>query len=142
MKTTIEKTDGKCDTAQAVQWLNSQLAMKANGVYELTLQKQTRRRSLDQNRLMWLWFTIIAEQWSEACGYAITSQNVHDTYCLLLLPVTTPKGTVGGTTKGLTTEQFTDFLNKVQADVAAEYGIELPQPDDLRLAEIAEMYGL
>ena len=142
MKTTIEKTDGKFDTAKAVQWLNSQLAMKANGVYELTLQKQTRRRSLDQNRLMWLWFTIIAEQWSEACGYAITRQNVHDTYCLLYLPVTTPKGTVGGTTKGLTTELFTDFLNKVQADVAAEYGIELPQPDDLRLAEIAEMYGL
>lgn len=142
MKTTITKTDGKFDTAQAVQWLNSQLSMKTNGVYELILQKQTRRRSLNQNRLMWLWFTVIAEAWSEACGYAISRQNVHDTYCLLYLPVTTPKGTVGGTTKGLTTEQFTDFLNKVQADAATEYGIELPQPDDLRLAEIAEMYGL
>ena len=28
------------------------------------------------------------------------------------------------------------------AEKAAEYGIELPQPDDLRLAEIAEYYGL
>ncbi len=117
-------------------WLND----ATNGEYVLTLTRKTKPRTNDQNRLMWLWFTCIARSWSEATGRAITAEVVHDTYCTLFLPVETPRGRVAGHTKGLTTDEMTDFLNRVQADAAAEYGITLPNPEDLQFELWAQQY--
>lgn len=102
-----------------------------NGNYIMAIERVQRPRSNPQNRLMWLWFTIIAQSWSEAVGRTITPEQVHDAYCQIFLPVTMPNGaTIAGSTSRLSSEEFTDFLNKVQADAASEYGIRLPTPEE------------
>ena len=107
-----------------------------NGNYIMAIERVQRPRSNPQNRLMWVWFTCIAQAWSEATGRVITPENVHNAYCLLFLPVTMPNGTnIPGSTSKLTTEEFTDFLNKVQADAASEYGIRLPTPEEAMYAQ-------
>lgn len=110
------------------------------GTYLLTFERAKKPRSSEQNRLMWLWFTCIAKSWSEATNRTFTSQDVHDAYCLMFLPIQTPKGAVAGKTSGLTTEQMTEFLNKVQADAASEYGITLPNPEDRYFEVWAKQY--
>lgn len=110
------------------------------GTYLLTFERAKKPRSSEQNRLMWLWFTCIAKGWSEATNRTFTSQDVHDAYCLMFLPIQTPKGAVAGRTSGLTTEQMTEFLNKVQADAASEYGITLPNPEDRYFEIWAKQY--
>ena len=122
---------------QVALWLND----ATNGTYTLTFDKAKKPRTNDQNRLMWLWFNCIAKSWSDATDRAFTSQDVHDAYCLMLLPIETPKGKVAGSTKGLTTEQMSDFLNKIQADAASEYGITLPSPEDVYFDIWAKQYG-
>jgi len=124
-------------------WLKSQLDTIANGEWVLSLSRVQRPRSNAQNSLMWVWFGIIAQAWSEAVGRVFTAQNVHDAYCQMFLPITTPNGiNLAGSTSRLTTEQFTDFLNKVQADAQAEYGIYLPSPEEAYYAQWQEGYGL
>lgn len=111
--------------------LKTWLACISNGTYVLRLERKKKQRSIPQNKLMWLWFTAIAEEWSNACGRGFTKEDVHDAYCMQFLPRETPNGLrYGGSTSSLTTEEMTDFLNKVQADAATEYGITLPNPDD------------
>lgn len=103
-------------------WLND----ATNGDYTLTLERTKKPRSNEQNRLMSVWFNCIAKSWTEATGRGFTAQDAHDAYCLMLLPKELPNGKrIPGETKGLTSEEMTDFLNKVQADAATEYGITL-----------------
>lgn len=113
----------------------------SNGNYLISFERVKRPRSNDQNRLMWVWFTCIARSWSEATGIAFTRENVHDAYCLKFLPITLPNGNnIAGSTSKLTTEQMTDFLNKVQADAATEYGIKLLSLTDIHYEEWAKQY--
>lgn len=116
------------------------LADSMNGTYLLTFERAKKPRTSEQNRLMWLWFTCIAKSWSEVTNRTFTSQDVHDAYCLMFLPIQTPKGAVAGKTSGLTTEQMTEFLNKVQSDAASEYGITLPNPEDRYFEIWAKQY--
>ena len=109
-------------TQQFQMWLND----ATNGDYTLILERTKKSRSNDQNKLMWVWFSCIARSWSEATGKGFTPQDVHDAYCLLFIPKTLPNGNrIPGRTSQLDTEQMTEFLNKVQADAATEYGITL-----------------
>lgn len=121
---------------QVQMWLND----ATNGEYTIRFERAKKPRSIDQNRLMWLWFTCIAKSWSEATGLTFSPQVVHDTYCTLFLPINTPRGQIAGHTSSLTTEQMTAFLNNVQADAASEYGITLPNPEDLYFEMWAEQY--
>ncbi len=142
MKRTVQfvKQPSRTNTEQVVGLVRYWLRDAANGFYTLTFEKQKQQRSINQNQLMWLWFSCIAEQWSEAMGYTYTKDDVHDAYCLLFLPVLTPKGKIAGRTRGLTQEQMSEFLCKVQADAAQEYGIELPSPSDEHFNLWAEQY--
>ena len=108
----------------------------------MAIERVQRPRSNPQNRLMWLWFTIIAQSWSEAVGRTITPEQVHDAYCQIFLPVTMPNGaTIAGSTSRLSSEEFTDFMNKVQADAASEYGIRLPTPEEAMYAQYQVYMG-
>lgn len=116
---------------EVLQHVNFWLNDAANGSYTITLERAKTPRSNPQNRLMWLWFACIANAWTEAIGtHAFTPQDVHDAYCLLFLPIDTPKGRIAGHTSTLTAQQMTDFLNNVQADALSEYGIQLPNPEE------------
>lgn len=140
---TIKKEKGNFVTSvvEIIDTLKIWLGDVSNGTYVLTLSRYTKPRSSEQNALMWLWFQAIADEWTEASGRLFTRQNVHDAYCELFLPIETPKGVIAGSTSALNTEQFSEFLDKVQADAASEYGITLPDPDDYNFALWVKQHG-
>ena len=123
---------------QVRMWLGD----ASNGNYTLSFDRVKRPRSNEQNKLMWVWFTCIARSWSEATGIVFTPQNVHDAYCLKFLPVTMPNGqNISGSTSKLNSEQMTEFLDRVQADAATEYGIKLLSLSDLNYEEWSRQYN-
>jgi hypothetical protein len=136
----VNKERGLLDARAALKTIALWLQTCANGKYTIAMKRVQEKRSNPQNRLMWSWFTIIAQAWSEATGRTFTQQDVHDAYCLMFLPVDTPKGRIAGSTSSLSQEQMTEFLNNVQADAQTEYGIQLPSGEDIFFAELAAEY--
>lgn len=127
----VNKVNGEVKNLREVgQQLRLFFNDATNGEYHLIFEKVKKSRTRDQNKLMWVWFNCIAKSWAEATQMGFTAQNVHDAYCQIFLPISTPHGNIPGHTKNLTTEQFTEFLNKVQADAASEYGITLLSTND------------
>ncbi len=133
------KKDGEVQYKQnLLNNLENALDTTANGAYLLSIKKEVKKRTVDQNALMWLWFTCIERE------TGTDKNDIHDYYCMLYLRRTAPingedRVIISGTSK-LNTAQFTDFLNKVQADAATEFGIKLPAPDDLRFESFKREY--
>lgn len=114
------------------------LAMLKNGRYTVTIAPEKKPRSLDQNALMWLWFTCIETE------TGTPRQDVHDYYCAKFLRRQiewngTMRTVVCGTSKQ-SKDNMTLFLNQVQADAAAEFGIRLPLPEDRYFEEFYQTY--
>ena len=122
-----------------------------NGRYKVTIERYTEPRTINQNALMWMWFTCIEQE------TGTDKQDVHDYYCNLFLRRTAVingrETVIAGSTSKLSTlqmtdflnkvkadAQMTDFLNKVKADAATEMGIRLPLPDDLYYQEFVNEY--
>lgn len=121
----ISKVDGVVHMDGHVDDLLSTLR---NGEYVMTIKRKAVKRSLSQNALMWLWYACIEDETGQ------DRNDIHAHYCYKYLsrPIewNGQCEIVAGGTSNLTTEQMTDFLNKVQADAATEFGITLPQPED------------
>jgi hypothetical protein len=135
----ITKKDGTIlNLDAALNRLAGMLSLLRNGQYVLTLTRQEKKRTLAENRLFWLWMACIEHE------TGTPKEDCHDYYCSLFLRrhVTVngdEKEVTGGTSK-LNTVQFTDFLNKIQADAATEFGIKLPDPDDLHFEAFRQEY--
>lgn len=139
----FKKENGVVDVIALQEWFHQQLCTLSNGDWTVAITKKREGRTNAQNALMWVWFNIIAQAWSEASGRVFTPENVHNAYCQLFLPVTTPKGVnLAGETKNLSKDEMTEFLNRVQADAQMEYGISLPSGEDLYLEQWADSYGI
>ena len=114
------------------------IALLRNGQYTVTITRAREPRSLDQNALMWLWFSCISQE----TGTPV--QDVHDYYCHAFLTKDiewngrTERVSTG--TRKLSKESMTTFLNSVQADAAAEFGITLPLPEDRNFEVFYQMY--
>ena len=120
------------------QSLDYILSTLREGEYTLTIERQSKRRTIPQNALMWMWFTCISRETGQSV------QDVHDTYCARFLSrmAISPRGDcyhVYGHTSKLSTAEMTDFMNQVQAD-AAEMGIILPLPEDQFYQDFIEEY--
>lgn len=135
LSTILEKRDGKVTWDKPIDLL---LSFLPTGKFTLTIKKQAKDRSINQNALMWMWFACI----SDTTGN--TKEEVHDAYCYMFLsrPVTMGRrmGVIPTGTSKLTTEEMKDFLDKVQADAANELGITLPSPDDQYFEAFCEEY--
>lgn len=111
-----------------VQKLEVFFDLLPNGEHILNIKKVVKQRSYNQNRLMWLWFTCIERE------TGTDKNDVHDYYCMIFLKrkimLNEEQHIIAGGTSKLSTVQFKDFLDKVQADAATEFGIRLPNPDD------------
>lgn len=136
---TIYKRNGSVlDKDAAHLWLDTQLNLAANGEHELVFRKPKRGRTRDQNALLWMWFTCIADETGSS------KDDVHDHYCLKFLRKRISfngrdEETVRGTS-GLTVEEMRQFLDMVQADAASELGIILPDPEDLKFQAFEDYY--
>lgn len=94
-------------------------------VYEVTIKPYKRNRSLEQNSLMWKWYSIIAND----LGY--TTEEIHEEFMRKLLTPTivkTPSGMVEVySTKKLKVKEMTAYLEGIER-TATEMGIALPRP--------------
>ena len=109
-----------------------------NGEYTLVAKRDTDKRSVSQNALMWMWFNCIAHE---------TGQNktdIYDYYRMLFLTreviINGKEVSVSSGTSSLDTRQFTEFLNNIQSDAASEFGIRLPTPEDIYWEEFQNEY--
>ena len=102
-------------------------ALDIDTVYEVTIKPYKRNRSLEQNSLMWKWYSIIADD----LGY--TTEEIHEEFMRkLLIPITmqTPSGLVEVySTKKLKVKEMTAYLEGIER-TATEMGIALPRPMD------------
>ena len=109
-----------------------------NGEYTIVAKRDTDKRSISQNALMWMWFNCIAHE---------TGQNktdIYDYYRMLFLTrkviINGKEVSVSSGTSSLDTRQFTEFLNNIQSDAATEFGIRLPTPEDMYWDEFQNEY--
>jgi len=95
------------------------------------------KRSTDQNALMWMWFRCLSEDTKSEPG------EFYQYYCERYLSerctYTGNKFKSGGTST-LKSNEFTDFLNKIQSDAASEFRVILPIPEDLYWEEFYNQF--
>ena len=137
----ITKEHGALDYRAALDAVTLWLQTCANGKYTISMKKVQETRSNQQNKIMWVWFNLIAKAWTEATGRVFTKDDVYNIYCLMFLPIDTPRGRAAGSTSSLTQEQMSEFLERVKADAATEYCIQLPSAEDNFFAALAEEYS-
>lgn len=135
MEVRLIKRDGKVIMDKPFDFLCSTLR---NGEYTLSIKRHTKPRTLNQNSLFWLWLTCLEQE------TGTDKQDWHDYYCNKFLRrvayVKDQQITIAGGTSGLNTLQMTDFMNKVQADAASEWGITLPLPQDRYYQQFIDYY--
>lgn len=127
MKTRFVKEQG------VIKWLGQPIELMfnllSNAEYSLEIKKKVKKRTVDQNALMWMWFTCIEDE------TGTLKQDVHDYYCKKFLcrivVINGKEEIVVRSTSKLNTAEMSVFLNKVQSDAASEFGIRLPSPDDV-----------
>lgn len=112
--------------------------------YRISFEKKQKVRSVSQNRLMWLYF---------ACMEQETGQDKDDIHLyykdkflsnFIKLEVKEIFGKQlikEPTTKDLNTLQFTQYLKKIEIDARVEFGINLPDPQDLQIESFIEHYS-
>jgi len=137
MKTFKFKKTKENPTINIGSWIENQVRLLAFGEWELTIQKP--KRNNDQNALMWAWFNCLAKD----SGNEMQDFYDHYTKKFLLKTIEingVPEKVVSGTSK-LKINDFAEFLTKIQADAASEFGITLPTRDDIYYQEFLNQYG-
>ena len=97
------------------------------------------KRTLDQNKLYWLWLTCISVQTGNE------KEDLHEYFVYKFLEpelVQVFDKTIYKrlSTKQLDTRQFAEYLNKIQIFANTELTIELPNPEDLKFTKFYEYY--
>lgn len=107
---------------------NLMCSLLRNGEYTVKIVRKTQPRTISQNSLMWMWYKCMEEATGQPKG------DFHDYYKAKFLTRQVVIGnrwvTVVGSTTDLNTLQMTNYLEKVKADAATEFGISLPLPED------------
>lgn len=108
--------------------------------YDVTIKRHRERRSLDQNRLYFLWLACIADE----TGHS--KDDLHEYFKQQFLgfeqrAVLNGRVYINPSTAALNTKQFSDYLNTIQVFANAELGILLPNPEDLEFNQFFERYN-
>lgn len=109
--------------------------------YTAEITKKQSKRSIDQNRLYWLWLNCIAKDGE--MGY--TADELHLVFVQKFLGarhremygeqvLDTPS------TRKLSAEQFTDYLNRIEVFANTELDIQLPRPEDRYFEQFYDTY--
>ncbi|MAE02312.1 recombination protein NinB [Pseudoalteromonas lipolytica] len=95
------------------------------------------KRSLAQNRLMWVWNQEIAEHMREHFGQENSSEDVHEVFVRKKFGVRVIQAgneepiIVRKRTRKLNTKEFTEYLNWLEQYCAEYLELMLTRPDDL-----------
>lgn len=136
MEATLAKKDGKVQVDKSFEFICNTLR---NEEYTVTTKKETQPRTSNQNALMWKWLQYIGAYLREHTGeeYRSTAAGVQDIYDLyykeLLVKQVHVNGEmeviVRGTGKPNTLETH-NFMESAKIDMAIEFGVILPLPED------------
>lgn len=111
-----------------------------NGEYTVKIVRKTQPRTISQNSLMWMWYKCMEESTGQP------KEDFHDYYKAKFLRRQIQIGrravTVVGSTTDLNTIQMTNYLEKVKADAATEFGIMLPLPEDRNYQTFIAQYRI
>ena len=137
MDANLVKRDGKWTMDRDFDMMCSLLR---NGEYTVKIIRKTKPRTISQNSLMWMWYKCM----EEATGQP--KEDFHDYYKAKFLarPIAIKGKWVKGvgSTTDLNTLQMTDYLEKVKADAAIEFGITLPLPEDRTYQSFVDYYKI
>ena len=131
----MRKQDGRLTFDVELPYLFSLLQ---NGTYTITVKRQSEKRSIAENDLMWMWMQCIENE------TGTPKDEVYMYYCKKFLMRTVSIGErmerIYMTSSKLNSEQMTAFLNQIQADAASELGITLPTPQDRYFEQFYQDY--
>ena len=134
----VIKREGMVNFDDISSKLQLLLNTSPNGEYNLTLTRKRTKRTVDQNALMWLWFSCIENE------TGTDKQDIHDYCCRVfnyrVVSINGEQQKVAGGTSKLNTEQMANFLNQVQVWAATELGIKLPNPEDKEFENFQNYY--
>jgi hypothetical protein len=132
----FKKVNGQIQFPEKLQ-ANIKMMIDESNDGDLVIAIRKPKRTVDQNALMWMWFRCLSEDTkSEPAEF-------YQHYCEKYLPnrcVYVGNKFKSGGTSTLTTKQFTEFLNKIQADAASEFRHTLPIPEDINWEEFYNQY--
>ena len=119
----------------AIEYIDSIFAQEKRVTIVITKEQRT----LDQNRLYWLWLTCISQNTGN------DKDSLHEYFVSKylqpeLVQVFEKMIYKRLSTTLLDTKQFTEYLNKIQLFANTELSIELPNPEDMRFAEFKDYY--
>ena len=134
-KKVVTTTNAQYYMPQIGQAVRALLKQGKNVVVEFKEHKA--KRSLAQNRLLWLWNQIIADYFREHFGQENSSQDVHEVFVRKKFGVDVIRVgreepiIVRKRTRKLNTKEFCEYLNWLEQYCAEYLEHLLPQPDDL-----------
>ena len=96
------------------------IVLQKAGVYEITVKKWRKKRSLDQNALYWMWLQIIAKD----LGY--DTEELHSSFKSMFLTDRSKKIPLVRSTTVLNKLEFAQYLKSIERQ-ASELGIILPR---------------
>jgi hypothetical protein len=130
----------KCNSyLSALSWLSSLKELDWNIGYQIKVSKIKEKRSLDQNRLYWLYLTCISHETGN------DKNDIHE-YCkekfLIYRDIVIFNDVIKitGTTTNLDTKMFNEYLENI-IRFAGELGITLPNPSDKNFEHFKEHYN-
>jgi len=114
--------------------------LNSNDTFSVEIKPYRSTRSLEQNRLYWMWLSCIQEE---------TGQIRDDIHVYLkqefisfeYKPIFGKQVSVYKSTKELNTKEFTVYLDTVKKWAYDFHDIDLPEPHEKRYGEFEERYG-
>ena len=101
--------------------------------WKLTIERETKRRTLSQNALLWKWLDEVTQHVMEHTGH--DKDELHEFFKAKFLPARNVS--VGAylasyrSTKNLTTAEMSEYMDRIYAFCTSELGLFLPVPEDL-----------
>ncbi len=132
--------DYKINTPKDKEAVKSVIDKLPEGIrYDVSIKRHRERRTIDQNRLYFLWLACISNE----TGHS--KDDLHDYFKQSYLgfeqrAVLNGKIHVNPSTSALDTKQFTDYLEQIQVFANTELGIILPSPEDMEFNQFYERY--
>ena len=141
MKFTINKYNRTKIIKDLTSYLHS---LELKNHFDIEVSPKHKKRSNNQNSTYWSWITIICKQFD-----GITKPTQYDMECKhntfmekFLEPIGESKsGRKIYSTKGLSTQQFSDYMENIRM-LLIEYGLTLFYPSDQMYDELLKEYNL
>lgn len=124
---------GKVDSSNKLMGINwrefdNQLGHFKDTAVELILRKKKKYRSIQQNKLLWTYYTMIADH----TGFS--KDEIHSILKLKFLKVEKANQSTGAiypyvrSTTELTTTEMMDYISEIQKFAAEDLDVRLPDP--------------